>query len=1044
MPSWWVHRLFANKFGLNVELSKIVDEIIDFPHLLPNEFETPFGKFRYPKNVEKVHDWVKYYPIEAGRTFMEFHGIEAVKAMILHLLLDYVYECKKKYRNRFNINKVFSKVINKFKGDSNLFEIANHVVQFAEEISDKIIEVIEIDLDISKVIGRCEFCGKKSSNILRCEYCGSLFPGWLWLLSLERIEELKDRISNPVYGKIINIDKENKLLKVRLSSDSKDFDEGLIVGFIVESKTERKIKKIGKIIYIDYEDNEVTIDISEILEDTFLINYLRDLKNRNRFIKLTNAESLVCHYLQEAIVFITNAKQNLNFIGDATDILYEILSTHLVNITYSKKSIHYFIENIRNIVNVLLKESKDRVTRSTLLDRRCLSGKYELNESQINVVESALGLRDNQMLIVVGPPGTGKTEVIAKSAYELARRGEKVLVTSHTNIAVDNALEKLIDKKDIEIIRVGRPEKISDELKKVMLSKVVYEKAPKNLVDEINELKQNINNLKRCLRKLKYLKEKLKITKKFEIDESLLNEIAEALGVKSKIDELHKKIVEIDEKIKSHREELGIVQKIILDYRYSEKREEAIKNKKKIIDKINRLEQEKKKYIKELNKIDVKGKSKSELERRLNKRIDEKIKELNKKKKELNEKLDEAKKSVLQRANIVGSTIIQANLGSLFDITFDTVIIDECSQISIILGLLGMVKGKKWILIGDHLQLLPIFRCIKKLEHYSLNKKLSLFSYLIEKFGYDKYLSVHYRSFADIIEFSKEFIYKKNGIDVNVAENSGASCKGIENILKSIDFLKNPVVFINVEGKSSRDRRSTYNKKEVDICAKIVEILQNLGVKGDQIGVISPYNAQVMKIKDRIKSISNSIEVSTVDRFQGKEKDIIIYSVTGTDDGSISFASHPNRLNVALTRAKCRLIVIGNAKAILRANTDNLLKDFVKWTKRKGYYLEEWTINDLLTPQYLTFKRWSRVNGVFNSVKDALNDCLLKLNRIIKIKDVKTYQKVPLTLNINDGCVKVQIFEYNNRYTYKISHVNPLLYKKHSEYFKDTFGYFLS
>ena len=361
-----------------------------------------------------------------------------------------------------------------------------------------------------------------------------------------------------------------------------------------------------------------------------------------------------------------------------------------------------------------------------------------------------------------------------------------------------------------------------------------------------------------------------------------------------------------------------------------------------------------------------------------------------------------------------------------------------------------MVKGKKWILIGDHLQLLPIFRCIKKLEHYSLNKKLSLFSYLIEKFGYDKYLNVHYRSFADIIEFSKEFIYKKNGIDINVAKNSGASCKGIENILKSIDLLKNPVVFINVEGKSSRDRRSIYNEKEVDICAKIVEILQNLGIKGGQIGVITPYNAQVMKIKDRIKGISNSIEVSTVDRFQGKEKDIIIYSVTGTDDGSISFASHPHRLNVALTRAKCRLIVIGNAKAILRANTDNLLKDFVKWTKQKGYYLEEETINDLITPQYqIVFKPWVKVNGVFMSITEALNDCLQKLNKIIKIKDAKPYStqisgEIQLTtFSINSGCVKVQIFKYNNMYTYKICHVNPLLYKKHSEYFKDTFGYFL-
>jgi|GEM_PF-5108070 len=65
MSSWWVHRHFADKLGLDVELSRIVDEIIDFAHILPDKYETPYGVFRFPRNVEKRHDWVKYYPIEA-------------------------------------------------------------------------------------------------------------------------------------------------------------------------------------------------------------------------------------------------------------------------------------------------------------------------------------------------------------------------------------------------------------------------------------------------------------------------------------------------------------------------------------------------------------------------------------------------------------------------------------------------------------------------------------------------------------------------------------------------------------------------------------------------------------------------------------------------------------------------------------------------------------------------------------------------------------------------------------------------------------------
>jgi len=66
------------------------------------------------------------------------------------------------------------------------------------------------------------------------------------------------------------------------------------------------------------------------------------------------------------------------------------------------------------------------------------------------------GLRDSEILLIVGLPGTGKTRVIAKAAYELAKRGERVLITSHTNRAVDNVIELL--PLDISL-RIGRPEK---------------------------------------------------------------------------------------------------------------------------------------------------------------------------------------------------------------------------------------------------------------------------------------------------------------------------------------------------------------------------------------------------------------------------------------------------------------------------------------------------------------------------------------------------------------------------------------------------------
>jgi len=80
-----------------------------------------------------------------------------------------------------------------------------------------------------------------------------------------------------------------------------------------------------------------------------------------------------------------------------------------------------------------------------------VSKRFRLNDSQIKAVEAALALNDNEILLIVGPPGTGKTRVIAKIAFELMKRGEKVLITSHTNRAVDNAVENLPLEKTLRV-----------------------------------------------------------------------------------------------------------------------------------------------------------------------------------------------------------------------------------------------------------------------------------------------------------------------------------------------------------------------------------------------------------------------------------------------------------------------------------------------------------------------------------------------------------------------------------------------------------------
>jgi len=928
MPSWWVHRYFAQQLGINPELSRIVDEIIDFAHILPDKYKTQYGLFEFPSKIEKKHDWIKDDPIEAGLLFNKFFGSEALKAMILHLILDNLYEGMKKYKKKFDYNISFKNILKKFE-KSDLYNVAKDIVEFLKNRIKTVIKMIKTDMNPLNALGYCDFCGKESKDLIHCEYCGKPFPGWLWILHLEKIRELQDRFKDiSPNGTIKQIDPVNELLIIKLDYELKDFDEGTIVGCI-KNKNQR-IEKIGRVIHLDEIDNEITVDFSELK--------LPDLNEGDR-IKIVNAESLIGYDLQQA--WILEAQRDFKGLYD---IIAEILKSTLSDQMKKqlKDNIEDIIKNAKNAIRILKQRKKDAITPNDFKDKNSLSG-FKLDDSQINIIKQILGLKDNQILIVVGPPGTGKTEVIAKAAYELVKRGEKVLITSHTNIAVDNALEKLMNR-GCKVIRVGRHDKISDKVKEILLSKIRYEQSSNALVSRIRELEKEIRELKKTLRELDNIEKSLKNPKKFDYNEIIKNidNINRFLSIKPELIEMQKKIIEIEYKINEKEKESKYARSLT-------SKRARFQAKYRVEGELKELRKELSKYEKQIARFG------GPLNKILSYEIKRRREELVSKKRELKELIERVDKNVLRSADVVGSTIIRSHLGTLFDITFDTVIIDECSQISIPLGLMGLIKGKKWVVIGDHLQLLPIFKTIKA-SNLDAHEKVSIFSTLIRRFGMDAYLGVHYRSLPDIIEFSKEFIYKDKGINIEVSKYSGSVCEKFESLLSthSINYLRYPVIFIHINGVNKEEKTedtriyypfkfgSVYNEEEIKVCQEIVKTLVNIGVKEERIGIIAPYVAQVKKLKEKLKEIRNidisNIEINTVDSFQGREKDIIIFSVTGTDKNRINFASNRNRLNVALTRAKCRLIVVGNANAI--KNTNTLLKDFLEQIKSKGYLFD--------------------------------------------------------------------------------------------------------
>lgn len=241
----------------------------------------------------------------------------------------------------------------------------------------------------------------------------------------------------------------------------------------------------------------------------------------------------------------------------------------------------------------------------------------------------------------------------------------------------------------------------------------------------------------------------------------------------------------------------------------------------------------------------------------------------------------------------------------------DTLIIDEAGQMTIPLALMGMIKAKKVILAGDHKQLPPIISSEKVRDEM----KLSAFQALMTEGNYTM-LDVSFRMCEPICDFVSELFY-----DGKVK----AMKKGCGDLIVSEEPLYDfhtPIVIHQVDddGEQTSDKEATF------IADTIAAFLKK-GLPANEIAVLSPFRAQAANVRRHIrkqKDISEDqrklITSDTIDRMQGQEREVIIYSlVSGNFDYMTEMAEflyNPNKMNVAFSRAKSKLIIVGNIEKI--------------------------------------------------------------------------------------------------------------------------------
>jgi len=270
---------------------------------------------------------------------------------------------------------------------------------------------------------------------------------------------------------------------------------------------------------------------------------------------------------------------------------------------------------------------------------------------------------------------------------------------------------------------------------------------------------------------------------------------------------------------------------------------------------------------------------------------------------------------------------------------FDLVVMDETTQGIEPSSWVPILFAKKIILAGDHCQLSPT---VFSEEAKRKGLGISLFERLIAVLDEDhkSLLRVQYRMNENIMNFpSKQFYDNKLIADDSV---KGHLLKDLDGV-KDSDMSSTPVLFLDTAGKGFEEQmkpgsESRYNDEEaVLLIEKLNEILE-LGANPKDVCVISPYKAQVQLLTRKIDN--RDIEVRSVDGFQGREKEVVLISLVRSNvEGELGFLNDTRRMNVAMTRAKRKLIVIGDGATLASIP---FYKDFIQYTESIGAYKSCW------------------------------------------------------------------------------------------------------
>ncbi|WP_373650746.1 AAA domain-containing protein [Schlesneria sp. DSM 10557] len=301
---------------------------------------------------------------------------------------------------------------------------------------------------------------------------------------------------------------------------------------------------------------------------------------------------------------------------------------------------------------------------------------------------------------------------------------------------------------------------------------------------------------------------------------------------------------------------------------------------------------------------------------------------------------------LLDSAQIVCSTLTGLNEDLLEDRQFDLVVIDEAAQATEPPCWLPLLRSRRLVLTGDHYQLPPTIICP---EARRQGFGVSLMERLVKRWGtsISRRLTTQYRMNAAIMQFSSnEFYDGELTAAASVREHRLCDLPKVA----ELPLTQTSIQFYDTAGSDCDEQAdpegsSIQNQGEANFVIGQVQELIASGLNPDDIAVITPYAAQARLIRELLSS--EAVEVDTVDGFQGREKEAVVISLVRSNlKGEIGFLNDTRRMNVALTRARRKLIVFGDSATL--ANHEFYLR-LLEYFEQQNAYGTVWEIPTLAT-----------------------------------------------------------------------------------------------